>query len=273
MSDLASFAEVIKKAHEDKKLRESLEKTRKKTEVAPLLSELFASVAKAKEVDHATQIKEAPLLAELQSALADPEKFLSEKQDKKNRIVELVTELEVKAAGIQTKIDIPKTESKIVVTDLEKKFLKLFNRLQNDFQTLKKHIDSKSNSTGSYFGTPGSGEVRILRMDDVVKGSNPVNGSVMTWDSSLNKFKFVLPLNTGVNNISDEEMPFAKRTDFVGDDIIYRGEAVVGSVESSPVWRIRKIFIGVDGDVTETWVNGDALYDKKWSDRLTLNYS
>lgn len=71
----------------------------------------------------------------------------------------------------------------------------------------------------------------------------------------------------------EEDMPYAKQTDFVTDNLIYRGEAAVGSLVSAPAWRIRKLVIGVDGDVSETWADGNANFDNVWDDRLSLTYS
>jgi hypothetical protein len=71
---------------------------------------------------------------------------------------------------------------------------------------------------------------------------------------------------------SDEEMPYAKRIDFITENELYRAEAAVGTLDSSPAWRIRKIVIGADNDVTETWAGGSALYDKVWNDRLSYTY-
>ena len=68
-----------------------------------------------------------------------------------------------------------------------------------------------------------------------------------------------------------ETMPYAKRTDFVGDDVIYKGEAEPGSSESDAVWRISKITF-VDEDATEQWAEGSASFDKMWSSRLNYNY-
>ncbi|HOC67113.1 MAG TPA: hypothetical protein PKG62_06945, partial [Methanothrix soehngenii] len=51
-----------------------------------------------------------------------------------------------------------------------------------------------------------------------------------------------------------------KRIDFITGDLLYRGEAAVGSAESVPVWRIRRIaFNPLDGDVTEQWAEGTIL--------------
>lgn len=279
MSDLGSFAELIKKANEEKRSRELAENERKNKEVAPLLTELFSSIAKAKEFRKETVQKEAPLLAELQAALLDPEKFKQEKVEKKQKIVDLVVELEQKAAVIQEKVDIPDIDVKIdkAIVEADKRFLKLFNRLQNDLQTLKRHVDSKPNVI-QQGGSGGSGEVRILRMDDIIKTIAPVEGDTLVWSAILNKFELkpssAIAGAPGVTTtiISDEEVPFAKRVDFITDNELYKGEAVVGSAEAAASWRIRKVTIGEDSDVSETWAGGTSSYDKRWSDRLTYTY-
>ena len=71
-----------------------------------------------------------------------------------------------------------------------------------------------------------------------------------------------------------EAMPsvYAERNDFVGEDIIYQGEAAPGSLPSDPVWRIRKVvFIGDDS--FKYWADGDSLFDNVWDNRLSLDYS
>lgn len=65
----------------------------------------------------------------------------------------------------------------------------------------------------------------------------------------------------------------ARRTDFIGESLVYRGEAVPGSLESAPVWRIKRITFGADGDITETFAGGNANADKVWNDRAVLEYN
>ena len=72
---------------------------------------------------------------------------------------------------------------------------------------------------------------------------------------------------------AEEDIMYSKRVDFVTDNLLYKGESSVGSSENSPVWRVRKVVIGVDGDVTETWASGTASFDKVWADRASLIYS
>ncbi len=69
------------------------------------------------------------------------------------------------------------------------------------------------------------------------------------------------------------QIVFAKRTDIVNDNLIYKGEAYVGSSSANPVWRIRRLTIGNDGDVTEEWANGNSNFDNIWDNRITLEYS
>jgi len=75
-----------------------------------------------------------------------------------------------------------------------------------------------------------------------------------------------------VQIVEDSEVPYAKRTDFVGDTVIYKGEAAVGALDADPVWRIRKLTIATDGDVKEEWAGSNASFNKNWNDRDVLIY-
>lgn len=70
-----------------------------------------------------------------------------------------------------------------------------------------------------------------------------------------------------------EEDMYAKRVDFINDNLFYKGEASPGSAENAGVWRISLVSLGVDGDVTETWASGNANFTKSWADRLLYTYS
>lgn len=99
----------------------------------------------------------------------------------------------------------------------------------------------------------------------------PQNGEVLMWDGAMSIWR-----NTAVQGftaLSQEEEVYAKRTDIFNDSIMYKGEAQVGTVNSAGTWRIRKIVIEIDGDISETWANGTANFDKVWDNRLTYTYS
>lgn len=70
----------------------------------------------------------------------------------------------------------------------------------------------------------------------------------------------------------DMGVEFSRRSDFVGDSLIYRGEAAPGSAEESAVWRIKRIAFGEAGDVVETWANGSSEFTNVWTDRTQLTY-
>lgn len=75
----------------------------------------------------------------------------------------------------------------------------------------------------------------------------------------------------GPPGVSEEDIMYSKRIDFITDNELYRGEALVGSSETSAVWRIRRILI--NPDVSEQWASGNANFDKVWADRLSLTYT
>lgn len=71
----------------------------------------------------------------------------------------------------------------------------------------------------------------------------------------------------------DLESVSAKRIDFVGNELLYRGEAQPGAAEADLVWRIRRIEFMVGGDVVETWAGGTAEFVHAWTDRTLLTYA
>lgn len=242
MADLSSFAELIRKGKEAARQKELEEAARKDAEFRPLLSDLFSTVAKAKIVEEKRKV----VVQKVDELVAN--------QITEDDVEELVTE-----------------KLGTIATDSEKKLAAVVKKLQADIANLKQHIDSTARSNSGWSGG-GGGEVRILRMDDIDL-SGIADGKVLAYSKSLNKIVFVDPLVSGSGTITDEEMPYSKRIDFISENEFYKAEAAVGSTENSPVWRIHKVIIATDGDVTELWANGTSAYDKKWSDRLMYTYS
>lgn len=81
----------------------------------------------------------------------------------------------------------------------------------------------------------------------------------------------------GPTGLVEDEIVYSKRVDFIGivgtDEVLYRAEAAPGTTESQAFWRIRKILLAeADGDVTETWADGTAAFDKIWTNRATYTY-
>ena len=74
------------------------------------------------------------------------------------------------------------------------------------------------------------------------------------------------------DHIFVEAPVLTKRIDFVSESEFYKGEALPGTPETSPAWRISFTVIGSDDDVSEKWANGNSNFDKVWVDRLALTY-
>lgn len=69
--------------------------------------------------------------------------------------------------------------------------------------------------------------------------------------------------------ILTREKVYSTRVETVGD-IIYLGEATIGSAESDSVWRIRRI--DTAGIIETKWAGGGA-FTNAWDDRASLTYN
>lgn len=100
------------------------------------------------------------------------------------------------------------------------------------------------------------------------------SGTVLTSSKQLDTIiQSGIPGPQGPAGQSEEDMQYAKRLDSVSSTEMYKGEAAVGSLTTSALWRIQKIIFGNDGDVTITWADGNANFDNIWDNRLSLSYS
>jgi len=77
----------------------------------------------------------------------------------------------------------------------------------------------------------------------------------------------------GPPGIVEEEAMYSKRIDFISESLLYKGEAAVGQPENASSWRIRRLEIYPDGDVTELWASGTADFVHTWADRASYEYS
>ena len=54
---------------------------------------------------------------------------------------------------------------------------------------------------------------------------------------------------------------------------IYIGSAHPGSNENDPVWMIQRVSIFADESTTTLFVDGQALFNQVWANRVSLSYS
>ena len=112
--------------------------------------------------------------------------------------------------------------------------------------------------------TPDTADVLVQETVELIIDQLPASEVVVDdTTATVIETQYVLPTET----IPEEEQVYAKRTDFVSDTVIYRGEAAVGTLDSEAAWRIRRLTIASDDDVTEEWANGNANFVNRWIDR------
>ena len=64
------------------------------------------------------------------------------------------------------------------------------------------------------------------------------------------------------------------RVDYASATINYYGHAACGSLQASPVWRIRRETLDGDGRTTVIeYADGNGSFDNSWSNRASIDYS
>jgi hypothetical protein len=137
--------------------------------------------------------------------------------------------------------------------------------------------------------TQDNNVIHILEESPVVQpteSNNIINTEGFTNTIVLDSFSNVIVENqvdnvivtglvgpTGPAGIAEEDMPYAKKVDFVSDTVMYKAEAPVGTSTSAASWRIQKIEFGIDGDVSITWADGNANFDNIWDNRSSYVFS
>lgn len=69
-----------------------------------------------------------------------------------------------------------------------------------------------------------------------------------------------------------ESAPESLRLEDTGAGVIYVGKAAAGALESSPVWRIKKILTS-GGNMSILFPEGSADYGYSWANRAGYSYS
>lgn len=79
-------------------------------------------------------------------------------------------------------------------------------------------------------------------------------------------------MNKSTQQLLESFTLYSQLIDEVGADTTYQCVAEPGCLTSEAKWRIRKI-LKVGTVTTVTWADGNAEFDNKADDRLTLSYS
>lgn len=110
--------------------------------------------------------------------------------------------------------------------------------------------------TGTVNGLKVGADVQVL--------GGTIDATILNASLDVNVTNAALPV---------ESAQLTKRIDFISDSEFYKGEAAPGSDASSAVWRIQKVTIAGDGDVTQLWAGGAATFNNIWNNRASLTYS
>jgi hypothetical protein len=220
------------------------------------LNEFAELIRKGKQEQRA---KTLPLITDFVSEVARAkEKQEAASPVKKSDVADIISTIKTEVDTIvQEKLESQKQDE-----NPAEKYLQVIKVMQGEIKLLRDYVHETRTAIRGM--TPGGGEVRILRMDDVLR-LEPTDGQVLAWSTALNKF---VPTNIQ----SDDTMPLSKRIDFVSENLIYKGESNPGTVDSASGWRIHRLVIAPDGDVTETWAEGNANMDKVWDNRATYTF-
>lgn len=132
-------------------------------------------------------------------------------------------------------------------------------------------------------------DIIVIPQTETVTIELPKTGGIIISDSgnavtTQEIYNVVVEVNTpttivagqagpaGPIGLSEDSMAYARETDFATESLIYKGEAEPGSLFNQAVWRIRKLVISEDGDVSEKWADGNSNFDKVWDNRASLTY-
>lgn len=68
---------------------------------------------------------------------------------------------------------------------------------------------------------------------------------------------------------------YDRRSSVASSTVVYRGEALPGTADTMPGWRIKKVTVVYGSTITvqETWANGLQTFAHKWADRATYSYT
>ena len=167
-----------------------------------------------------------------------------------------------------------------LVTQIEKNIIELVTEKNSiDIQPIINLLEIVQNNTEIVVSNPSSIISVVQAAADAITVSNVTNKIEVL--NTLNQIevqtvKHIIEVNNNPPNtdVDEAEIMFKKRTDFVTDDLIYKGTASPGADTSAAVWRISKITFDPNSndDIEEDFANGSDAFLNVWDDRASLSY-
>ncbi len=131
---------------------------------------------------------------------------------------------------------------------------------------------------------PGSGSYQIMDNADVIykRLDAMANNDILIFDSGQQKFvslaltatSVVTDLTSRIVVLENEVgiVPFTSLIDVFGSNT-FIGEAIAGTANNSPNWRIKVIDEGASPDINIYWANGQVTFVHQWDGRRAKSYS
>ena len=115
---------------------------------------------------------------------------------------------------------------------------------------------------------PNEGGAKVINVEKVFANVSIPSSAGLIVSTPLEKVTVAYSFTSGGGVV---QPTYAIRYDEIDEDTFYLGEAIPGSIEADPVWRIRK---GIDSrtDISLLWAEGAAFFIHSWDDRLSLTY-
>lgn len=123
---------------------------------------------------------------------------------------------------------------------------------------------TQSGSGGAGAATSDNQVTMIAQLDDVITAVENQSGNITTIAD-----KATAILNELQSDISDKRLTV--RLDQVSDTLFYVGKALIGTIDSQPLWQIVR-YTQTGSILKSEYANGAENFNNTWDNRTTLTY-
>ena len=185
----------------------------------------------------------------------------------------------IEVTNIRNSIDIVASINKVAL-QLEKNVISLSkDKNYIDLSPIRNFIEFVENNT-EIIVQNSSNLIEIIEQAAATIALSSISNKIEIVESlsdiSLTVTRNFIEVNNNPPNtdVDEAEIMYKKRTDFVTDDLIYKGVAAPGALTSAAVWRISRITFdpASNDDVAEDFANGNDGILNVWDDRAVLSY-
>lgn len=123
---------------------------------------------------------------------------------------------------------------------------------------------TQSGSGGAGAATSDNQVTMIAQLDELITSTDLQTGNLSNISDKANAILTELQ-----NDISDKRLTV--RLDQVSDTLFYVGKALIGTIDSQPLWQIVR-YTQTGSILKSEYANGAENFNNTWDDRTTLTY-